>query len=161
MLPVPRQPQALDIGRLLADTRAQPLSPSLTCQGQGHCAGSQIPSVLVGTPGQVMLLHLVRNLVADDRSKVLTPVAQPVANHPEWPGLQPRVVLAHRANPNHWFTFVCVSGVWWRADSALTTIRQEDPFYTNQAFYSAFLHNSLPRQENTDSNQASVFLILV
>ena len=95
---------------------------------EGHCAGSQIPSVLVGTPVQVMLLHLVRNLVAEDRSKVLTPVVQPVANHPEWPGLQPRVVLAHRANPNHWFTFVCVRGVWWRADSALAVIRQEDPF---------------------------------
>ena len=86
MLPVPRQPQALDIGRLLADHRAQPPSPSLTCQGQGHCAGSQIPSVLVGTPGQVMLLHLSRNLEGAD-NKVLTPVAQPVANHPEWPGL--------------------------------------------------------------------------
>ena len=127
MLPVPSQSQALDVGQLLADTRAQPLTPTLTCQGQGPCGGTQIPSILVGTPGQVLLLHLVRNLVGVG-NKVLTPVALPVGNHPEWPGLQPRVVLAHRANPNHWFTFVSVRGVWWRADSALTTIRQEDPF---------------------------------
>ena len=130
LLAVPNQPQAVDIGQLLGDTRAQPPVPTLTCQGQGVCAGNQVPSILVGTPGQVMMLHLVRNQVDQGGAgnKVLTPVTQPQANHQEWPGLRPSVVLAHRANPNHWIAFVCVRGVWWRADSARTAIVQEDPF---------------------------------
>ena len=93
LLAVPSQVQAVDLGQLLADTRARPPVPTLTCQGQGVCAGSQVPSILVGTPGQVMVLHLVRNL-GGAGAKVLTPVTLPQANHAEWPSLQPSVVLA-------------------------------------------------------------------
>ena len=146
LLAVPSQVQALDLGQLLTDTRAQPPVPTLTCQGQGVCAGSLVPSILVGTPGQVMVLHLVRNLVmmGGAGAKVLTPVTLPQANHQEWPGLQPSVVLAHRANPNHWLAFVRVGGVWWRADSARAAIVQEDPFQSQPGSLVLFLETSSP-----------------
>ena len=125
LIPVPNQSNRVDLSQLLADIRAQPPLSTLTCLGLGPCQGLPVPSILVGGPGQALLLHLHRNLTG---VKVLTPLDRPQPNHPEWPGLHLKAVLAHSANPQHWIAFINVQGVWWRADSAVGTIRQEDPF---------------------------------
>ena len=101
--------------------------PALTYQDQGSCAG--LP-VLAAIPGQVMLLHLARDITGAG-VKVLTPVNEPQPNQPEWPGLAMKAVLAHSANPEHWRVFVKVAGVWWCVDSTRANITLENPF-TNQ-----------------------------
>jgi hypothetical protein len=111
----PRHGPAIDLVHLLANTRANPVGPGLTCQGQGWCSGQAIPSVLVPTPGQVLFLHIARN-IAGVGKKVLTPVAEPQNNQVEWPGMELRVVLAHSSIPAHWIALCKVRGVWWRAD---------------------------------------------
>ena len=95
-LATPVQQQPVDVGQLLGNTRPSP-QRRLTCQGQLACAGLPVPSVLAGG------LHLVRNIAG---VKVLTPVTRLPANHQEWPGLQPTVILAHRERPNHWIAFM-------------------------------------------------------
>ena len=127
MLPlaVPQQGHPLDLGELLAAARANPPQAGLTCQGQGWCAGQRVPSILSLAQGQVMFLHLARNLAA---VKILSPVTEPLANQPEWPGMEPKCVLAHSANPGHWRAFVKVAGVWWCVDSTHNQIQQLNPF---------------------------------
>ena len=128
LLPAPQQGQPMDLGQVLGDVRADPPQAGLVCQGQGLCIGQRIPSILVPTaPAQTMFLHLARNLTGAG-AKILSPVMEPVANQPEWPGMELRVVLAHSAHPDHWRAFVKVGGVWWCVDSTRGAIRQENPF---------------------------------
>ena len=89
-----------------------------------------MPSVLVPSPGRVMVQHISRLQQARPHQqqglnlqpwelplhrpagqagppvptvKLLTPVARPPAIHPEWPGLQPRVLLCN--SPGSWHHF--------------------------------------------------------
>jgi hypothetical protein len=127
-LVAPRHGPAIDVAELLGNTRANPVGPGLTCQGPAWCSGQPVPSVLVPTPGQVMFLHVARNITGV-RMKVLTPVVEPHNNNQvEWPGMELSVVLAHSSIPAHWIAFCRVRGVWWRADSARVAIVQENPF---------------------------------
>ena len=123
-LPVHGQPpHQLDLAQMLGAERQQPVNPTLQCQCLGVAV--QVPSVLVPTQGQVLLLHLARNLAGQAR-RDLTPLARPPANHLEWPGLQARAVVAHTGN--HFVAFVMVRGVWWRSDSVRAAPTQEDPW---------------------------------
>ena len=137
MLPVvpPDQHQPVDLGQLLGAARQWPTAPSITCQHQGcPMAGARgMPSHLVPTPGQVLVQHVSRlqqapNWVpgqpAGATVKRLTPVTRPLPNHPEWAGMEAKVVMAN--SPGHWRPFVNVAGVWWSADSQ--GVRQEDPW---------------------------------
>ena len=90
-----------------------------------------MPSVLVPTPGRVMVQHISRLQQARPHQqqglnlqpwelplhrpagqagppvptiKLLTPVARPPANHPELAGLEPRVLICN--SPGHWVAFV-------------------------------------------------------
>ena len=139
----PDQHQPVDLGQLLGATRQQPTAPSLACQHQGcPVAGARgMPSHLVPTPGQVLVQPISRLQQAPNwvpgqpvggTVKRLTPVARPLPNHPEWPGMEAKVVLAN--SPGHWRPFVNVAvpgagpgaGVWWSCDSH--GVRQEDPW---------------------------------
>ena len=62
-LVVPRQPEPVSVNQLLARERQQPRTPALTCNEHGCPAvGQLVPSTLVTTPGQVLLVHLLRNV---------------------------------------------------------------------------------------------------
>ena len=137
-LVVPRQQQPVSVSQLLARERQQPRTPALTCNEQGCPAVSHlVPSTLVGTPGQVLLVHLLRNVagVGVDangvalQGKVLTPLQVTDANDAEWRGLSLRAVLAHReAGGRHWIAYLHKVGQWWKVDSARRVIPQCNPF---------------------------------
>ena len=138
-LVLPRQQIPLDLGRVLGEIRQMPPFAIATCRTvRCPAEGLLMPSNLITTPGQLLLVHVVRNggIATGLQGKVLTPLQQPPANHMEWPGLRPVVVLAHRAPAptvvgGHWVAFIEVAGIWWKVDSATQRppyIVQEDPW---------------------------------
>ena len=149
----PGQLAPLDLGLELGHLRGRPPVPSLTCQHpQCPVAGVRgMPSVLVPTPGRALIQHISRLQQAQPHQqqglnlqpwelplyrpagqpgplvptiKLLTPVARPPANHPEYPGLEPRVILCN--SPGHWVAFVEVGGHWYRTDGV--AVQQVDPW---------------------------------
>ena len=50
-----------------------------------------------------------------------------------WAGMSCCAVLAHSGRSDrtgHWFTFIKKNGVWWRSDTSLISLRQENPVLT-------------------------------
>ena len=81
------------------------------------------------------MVHLVR-VGHYGAAKVTRPVAEPLANDPNWAGKEVRMVVAHQGtgllnSPSHWFSFLRVRGVWWRVDTGgAGSIRRQNPFLT-------------------------------
>ena len=48
-----------------------------------------------------------------------------------WVGRECVIVLAHSGRSDragHWFTFIKANDIWWRSDTSLPGLRQENPF---------------------------------
>ena len=99
--------------------------------------GASVGATLVTTQGQVLFVHLLRNVggVGVDNDgvpllgKVLTPLQVTAEDDPEWPGLSLKAILAHReTGGRHWIAYLYKIGKWWKVDSARRVIAQSNPF---------------------------------
>ena len=126
----PLQVAAVPLSPLIIAKYAAPVAiGQLQCRAVGPCQGLPIQQVrMVEQQGLNKIIHISRNVNA--QQKVLTPITEPIANDPAWPGMFCKCVLAHCGrNPGggHWIAFIKVNAQWFRCDDNRAIIL-ENPF---------------------------------
>jgi hypothetical protein len=131
-----RQVEPLDLGDLILETRGLPDYTTITCQSPGWCGGQALLARVVPMPGDVLVIKVERvGHIRPLYQKVVTPLIEPVNDHDEWLGKHVATVLSHQETTDsegitrgHWVSHRKVNGDWWRLDSAMDHLVQQNPF---------------------------------